>query len=111
MAKLQKSTLDPAKISGRCGRLKCCLRYEFETYQDLERELPQAGASVVTARGRGRVVSQEVLSQRVVVELDDRRRIIVASSDILGIQARSRDTTHPARDRETTRRADDSDLE
>ena len=37
MAKLQKTTLDPAKISGRCGRLKCCLRYEFDTYRELER--------------------------------------------------------------------------
>jgi cell fate regulator YaaT (PSP1 superfamily) len=33
MAKLQKATLDPTKISGRCGRLKCCLRYEYETYE------------------------------------------------------------------------------
>ena len=40
MAKLQKTTLDPAKISGRCGRLKCCLRYEFDTYRALERQLP-----------------------------------------------------------------------
>jgi len=36
MAKLQKATLDPTKISGRCGRLKCCLRYEYETYEELE---------------------------------------------------------------------------
>ena len=42
MAKMQKATLDPAKISGRCGRLKCCLRYEFETYE--QKELPPATA-------------------------------------------------------------------
>jgi cell fate regulator YaaT (PSP1 superfamily) len=36
MAKLQKATLDPTKISGRCGRLKCCLRYEYETYEQLQ---------------------------------------------------------------------------
>ncbi len=40
MAKLQKATLDPTKISGRCGRLKCCLRYEFETYEQAQRESP-----------------------------------------------------------------------
>ena len=40
MAKVQKATLDPTKISGRCGRLKCCLRYEYDTYEDLQRELP-----------------------------------------------------------------------
>ena len=38
MAKLQKATLDPTKISGRCGRLKCCLRYEYETYEQAQRE-------------------------------------------------------------------------
>lgn len=44
MAKLQKATLDPTKISGRCGRLKCCLRYEYESYEELARmarEAPQ----------------------------------------------------------------------
>jgi cell fate regulator YaaT (PSP1 superfamily) len=43
MAKLQKATLDPTKISGRCGRLKCCLRYEFETYEQAQRESPAVG--------------------------------------------------------------------
>ena len=53
MAKLQKTTLDPAKISGRCGRLKCCLRYEFDTYRALERQLPPVGSMVTTAKGPG----------------------------------------------------------
>ena len=48
MAKLQKATLDPNKISGRCGRLKCCLRYEYETYQEMQKELPPIGSQVVT---------------------------------------------------------------
>ena len=43
MAKIQKTTLDPAKISGRCGRLKCCLRYEYDTYRELEQMLPADG--------------------------------------------------------------------
>src|SRR6202022_343644 len=51
MAKIQKTTLDPSKISGRCGRLKCCLRYEFEGYQELEQALPAVGVRVVTAKG------------------------------------------------------------
>ena len=45
MAKVQKTTLDPSKISGRCGRLKCCLRYEFDTYQALEQQLPAVGVA------------------------------------------------------------------
>ncbi len=60
MAKVQKTTLDPSKISGRCGRLKCCLRYEFDTYQSLERDLPPVGSKVVTPRGQGRVLAQEI---------------------------------------------------
>ena len=40
MAKLQKATLDPNKISGRCGRLKCCLRYENDTYEELVADMP-----------------------------------------------------------------------
>ena len=51
MAKLQKTTLDPAKISGRCGRLKCCLRYEYDTYLALEKTLPSVGSRVETAKG------------------------------------------------------------
>ena len=53
MAKLQKTTLDPAKISGRCGRLKCCLRYEFDTYRALERELPPVGSHGDHRQGAG----------------------------------------------------------
>ena len=87
MAKLQKSTLDPSKISGRCGRLKCCLRYEFDTYQALERELPPVGSRVATHHGTGRVIAQEILSQKVVVEFDDRRRTIVNADGILGVES------------------------
>jgi cell fate regulator YaaT (PSP1 superfamily) len=86
MAKIQKTTLDPSKISGRCGRLKCCLRYEFDTYQALERELPAVGSRVVTAHGQGRVLALEVLAQKVVVEFEERRRVLVAPEDILGVE-------------------------
>ena len=86
MAKVQKTTLDPSKISGRCGRLKCCLRYEFDTYQALERDLPSIGSKVVTSRGQGRVLAQEILSQKVVVEFEDRRRVVVGADEILGVE-------------------------
>jgi cell fate regulator YaaT (PSP1 superfamily) len=90
MAKLQKTTLDPSKISGRCGRLKCCLRYEFETYQALERDLPAVGSKVVTSRGQGRVLALEVLAQKVVVEFEDRRRVVVGPDEILGVEKKAR---------------------
>jgi cell fate regulator YaaT (PSP1 superfamily) len=91
MAKMQKTTLDPAKITGRCGRLKCCLRYEFDTYRSLESTLPSVGSRVVTQKGQGRVVGQEILAQKLVLELDDQRRIIVDRHDIL--------SSEPPRDR------------
>jgi cell fate regulator YaaT (PSP1 superfamily) len=62
MAKLQKATLDPTKISGRCGRLKCCLRYEFDTYEELQKELPPIGAAILTGRGKGTVLAHEILA-------------------------------------------------
>ncbi len=89
MAKLQKATLDPSKISGRCGRLKCCLRYEYDTYQQLQKELPPVGADVITPLGRARVVSQEILAQQILVQLEDNRRTLIDSSEILSVIRRS----------------------
>ncbi|MCS7306472.1 MAG: signal peptidase [Thermoguttaceae bacterium] len=71
MAKLQKSTLDPTKISGRCGRLKCCLRYEYPTYAEIVQQLPSIGAQVRTPSGTGRVIGQEILARRVLVQTED----------------------------------------
>lgn len=85
MAKLQKATLDPTKISGRCGRLKCCLRYEYDTYEDLQKNLPQIGADVVTQRGRARVLAHEILSQQLLVALEDNRRVLIPASEVLTV--------------------------
>ena len=85
MAKLQKATLDPSKISGRCGRLKCCLRYEYDTYQEMQKELPPVGADVVTNLGRARVLSQEILAQQLLVQLEDNRRTLIDASEVLSI--------------------------
>jgi len=68
MAKLQKATLDPSKISGHCGRLKCCLRYEDDTYRDLKERLPKKNAAVKTPNGEGKVVGVQILTQLVVVQ-------------------------------------------
>jgi cell fate regulator YaaT (PSP1 superfamily) len=83
MAKLQKSTLDPTKISGRCGRLKCCLRYEMNVYEDFQKELPPAGSRIVTSKGQGKVLSQEILARKLLVEFEDGRRLIVAAEEVL----------------------------
>jgi cell fate regulator YaaT (PSP1 superfamily) len=83
MAKLQKSTLDPSKISGRCGRLKCCLRFEQHVYEEFQAELPPVGSRILTRKGQGRVLSQEILARKVLAEFEDGRRVIVAEDEIL----------------------------
>lgn len=85
MAKLQKATLDPTKISGRCGRLKCCLRYEYDTYEALHKELPPIGSEIVTANGRARIINQEILSQQLLVITEDDRRMFVHASEVLSV--------------------------
>lgn len=69
-ARHQKPTLDPMKISGRCGRLMCCLRYEEQTYTELAKKLPKRGARVVTPEGPGVVRDGKVLVQLVLVRLE-----------------------------------------
>lgn len=85
MAKIQKATLDPSKISGRCGRLKCCLRYEYDTYVEYRRELPRMGATVMTREGQGRVIGQEILARKIVVRFEDHRQQIVNEADVLTV--------------------------
>jgi cell fate regulator YaaT (PSP1 superfamily) len=77
MAKIQKATLDPTKISGRCGRLMCCLRFEHATYRDLARNLPRKNTMVLTAQGPGKVVDSDVVSQIVAVLLLSGARVNV----------------------------------
>lgn len=69
-AKVQKATLDPLKISGRCGRLMCCLRYEDETYSTLSARLPKVKSRVRTPDGDGTVIEARILVQLVLVRLD-----------------------------------------
>jgi cell fate regulator YaaT (PSP1 superfamily) len=85
MAKIQKATLDPTKISGRCGRLKCCLRYEYDTYREYQRELPRVGATVTTREGQGRVLAQEILSQKILVSFESGTTRMTDASEILTV--------------------------
>lgn len=86
MAKMQKATLDPAKISGYCGRLKCCLRYEDETYAALKKKLPKKNVMVRTPKGEGRVIDTQIITQLVIVEYDrnDREAVSVDDIQVLG---------------------------
>jgi len=82
MAKMQKATLDPSKISGYCGRLKCCLRYEDQTYIELKRHLPRKNTKVKTKDGQGKVVDTQILTQLVVVEYDNGEKAAMPVDEI-----------------------------
>ena len=71
MAKTQNLSLNPTKISGTCGRLMCCLKYEQEAYEDLLRTSPKAESFVDTPEGRGTVVEVDLLRQRVKVRMEE----------------------------------------
>ena len=73
MAKIQSLSLNPAKISGSCGRLMCCLRYEQEAYEDLVKKVPKQGSFVETKDGYGTAVQVNLLRSTVKVRLDDDR--------------------------------------
>ena len=84
MAKEQGLSLNPSKLSGMCGRLKCCLRYEYETYLELRRDLPRIGARVTSLKGDGEVVRQNVLRQTAVVRrADDGVEVEVTLEDLV----------------------------
>ncbi|HSD10492.1 MAG TPA: regulatory iron-sulfur-containing complex subunit RicT [Candidatus Binatia bacterium] len=71
MAKEQDLSLSPSKLAGMCGRLKCCLRYEYETYLELRRALPAVGRRVTCVKGDGVVVKQLPIRESVVVRRDE----------------------------------------
>ncbi len=69
MAKVQNLSLSPTKISGICGRLMCCLKFENDVYTDLRRNMPEVGEQVKTPEGLGKVVDTTVLEGKVKVRL------------------------------------------
>jgi len=71
MAKDQGLPLNPSKVSGQCGRLKCCLVYEQDTYKEMRKTLPKVGKRVATPAGNGKVVELDVLRQKVRVWFDE----------------------------------------
>ncbi|MDG1899251.1 MAG: regulatory iron-sulfur-containing complex subunit RicT [Phycisphaerales bacterium] len=83
-AKVQKATLDPLKISGRCGRLMCCLRYEDQTYKELKKNLPHRKTRVGTSEGPGIVKDSKILTQLVLVKLEyDNREVAIPLEELI----------------------------
>jgi len=82
MAKNQNLALNPTKVSGQCGRLKCCLVYEEANYVEAAKRLPRAGKRVTTPEGVGRVGDVDVLRERVRVYFEDQPPKVFAASDV-----------------------------
>ena len=82
MAKNQNLALNPTKVSGQCGRLKCCLVYEEANYVEAAKRLPRSGKRVTTPEGVGRVGDVDVLRERVRVYFEDQPPKIFAASDV-----------------------------
>ena len=82
MAKEQGLALNPNKISGQCGRLLCCLSYEFETYCSMKKCLPKCGRKVQMEGREGEIVDQNVLAQTVTVRLGDGKKIEVPADHL-----------------------------
>ncbi len=84
MAKGQNISLNPEKISGMCGRLMCCLNYEYTHYDKIKKSLPKIGKKVTTKEGEGKVIRQNVLKETLTVLLDDAGgELEVAAKDIV----------------------------
>lgn len=81
MAKEQSLSLNPTKISGTCGRLMCCLKYEQDSYEELYRTTPKAGSVVKTAEGKGIVEDANLLTGKLRVKIDKSDNVITVSKD------------------------------
>ena len=85
MAKTQRLTLNPNSISGMCGRLKCCLKYEFDNYRQMGETLPRDGAAVRCGDGCGCVWDKDIMGQRVKVRLEDGRILDYPAAEVQSI--------------------------
>ena len=88
MAKTQGLSLNPAKISGLCGRLMCCLKYENNHYTETARLMPKVGSEVVTPDGRARVESVNLLKKSVLVKIVNGDAVEFKTFDVADVKAK-----------------------
>ena len=82
MAKEQNLSLNPTKISGQCGRLMCCLTYEYDVYRQLKNDYPKVNSRVSTPSGRGKVIRHNLMTRQVTVRLEDGDEIDLQLKDV-----------------------------
>jgi cell fate regulator YaaT (PSP1 superfamily) len=83
MAREQGLALNPSRLAGMCGRLKCCLRYEYATYVELKHALPNLGKRVQCVKGDGKVIRQNILKQTVLIQREEDGGVIEATLEDL----------------------------
>jgi len=83
MAREQNLALNPSRLAGMCGRLKCCLRFEYATYLELKRSLPAVGKTVESVHGSGKVIGQDLLKQTVTIQRAEDNEVVQATLDDL----------------------------
>ena len=83
MARDQGLALHPSRLAGMCGKLKCCLRYEYASYVELKRALPNIGKRVESVAGSGKVVRQNILKQTVLIQREDDGGVVEATLEQL----------------------------
>lgn len=83
MAKAQRLALNPGAISGTCGRLKCCLKHEYDGYKQAGEKFPKDGARVACGECNGCVWDKDILGQRIKVRLEDGRLLDCALSEVV----------------------------
>ena len=86
MAKEQNLSLNPTKISGLCGRLMCCLKYEQDNYEEARKRMPRVGKDVITPDGRGHVIDINVLRETVCVRFQDGDNVEVKEYSAADVQ-------------------------
>jgi cell fate regulator YaaT (PSP1 superfamily) len=82
MAKIQRLPVHQDKLLGLCGQLKCCLKFELDTYEELSRNLPKEGTRVSTKSGKGYILFQDILRQSVTIRLEDDRQMNCSLDEI-----------------------------
>jgi cell fate regulator YaaT (PSP1 superfamily) len=98
LAKQQRLSLNPAQISGCCGRLMCCLMYEHQTYVEARRRFPREGRSIRTARGSEKVISVDIWRERVILKDEEGSRRFVTLAELRREVARGGDAEPPEGD-------------
>ena len=82
MAKRQNLSLNPSKISGRCGRLKCCLRFEHSHYQSVKKRLPACKKKVGGCNCGATVIKQDILREEITLSLESGERMVVRADEL-----------------------------